>query len=514
MEMIKKLRIRFVAITMVIVTIMLIVIFGLVLGLTYRRIYSDSVKMIESVSGIPMGMNRNRRPERRDINTQPNVQLPFFRVEVDAQGNIVSTDGDFFDLTDEATLNSLVSEVLSSEERLGDIKDYSLRYFRAVAAPSRQNDKVPGMGNQDMNPELKAPSDSLSDDVTPEAGKPSDGSEKNQPFEPAPGEKSPAPDDSVKDGGNINPPEIPMNNITDKQSDSSVFESTVVGDENWDGKSNRIIVFTDISSEVATMRNLVRNCCFIGLLSFIVFLVIAMFFASWAVKPVEDAWIQQRQFISDASHELKTPLSVILTDAEMLKSRDFDEEKKKQFADNILTMSHQMRGLVESLLQLARVDNGAIQKAPDEIIDLSKLVSDEIMTFEVMFFEKGLMLTEDVQSGITIKGARQYIKQAIEILLDNAQKYSDPKGTVKVSLEKTGAHKCLLSVSDPGEQISEENLKNIFKRFYRIDEARAMNHSYGLGLSIAKNIVKDHKGRIWAESKNGINTFKIELPVA
>lgn len=514
MEMIRKLRIRFVAITMVIVTIMLIVIFGLVLGLTYRRIYSDSVKMIEGVSGIPMGMNRNRRPERRDVNSQPNVQLPFFRVEVDAQGNIVSTDGDFFDLTDEAVLNSLVSEVLSSEERLGDIKDYSLRYFRAVAAPSHQADKVPGIGIQDKNPEPAPPSDSLEDEKALGTGDPFEASDDNMPLEPVMDGKAPSANDPGMNDGNKNPPDVPVNNGVELQSEGSVFDTAQVGDENWDGKSNRVIVFADISSEVSTMRNLIRNCCFIGLLSFIVFLVIAMFFANWAVKPVEDAWIQQRQFVSDASHELKTPLSVILTDAEMLKSRDFDEEKKKQFADNILTMSLQMRGLVDSLLQLARVDNGAIEKAPEQLIDLSKLVSDEVMTFEVMFFEKGLMLTEDVQSGITVKGAPQYIKQAIEILLDNAQKYSDPKGTVKVSLEKTGAHKCLLSVSDPGEQISEENLKNIFKRFYRIDEARAMNHSYGLGLSIAKNIVKEHKGRIWAESKNGINTFKIELPLA
>ena len=260
------------------------------------------------------------------------------------------------------------------------------------------------------------------------------------------------------------------------------------------------------------MRNLIRNCMLIALLSFLVFLVIAIFFARWAVKPVEDAWIQQRQFVSDASHELKTPLTVILTDAEMLKSRNLDEAQKKQFAENIYTMSHQMRGLVDSLLQLARVDNGAIQKQPHEIIDLSKMISDEILTFEVLFFEKGLMLTENVQEGISIKGSRQHIKQAIEILLDNAQKYSDPKGTVTVSLEKSGSHKCLISVADPGEQISEEDLKNIFKRFYRIDEARAMNHSYGLGLSIAQNIVTEHKGRIWAESKDGINTFKIELP--
>ena len=489
MEMIKKLRVRFVVITMVIVTIMLFVIFGLVLGLTHRRIFTDSVKMIEGVSSIPMGKNKNRRPERRGVNENTDVQLPFFRVEVDTDGNIVDTDGDFYDLTDEETINSLVSEVLSRKERLGDLSDYNLRYFRAVPSQLRKDTKLSGGDPPGPEPDKQT---GINPDTEPGVSDSADAEKVKAGPEP----EAPGNAEAIPEGGNGEP------------------DPSEIMDENWDGKSNRIIVFADVSSEVATMKNLIRNCFFIGLLSFIVFLVIAMFFARWAVKPVEDAWIRQRQFISDASHELKTPLSVILTDAEMLKSKDFDELKKKQFADNILTMSHQMRGLVESLLQLARVDNGAIQKAPEQIIDLSRTVSNEIMTFEVMFFEKGLMLTEDIEKGISIKGAPQYIKQVIEILLDNARKYSLPNGNVVVSLKKSGAHKCLLSVADPGEQISDEDLKNIFKRFYRIDEARAMNHSYGLGLAIAENIVKEHKGRIWAESGNGINTFKVELPLA
>ena len=477
MEMIRKLRYRFVAITMTIVTLMLVVIFALVLSLTHRRIYSDSVKMLQGLAGFPLGMNQNRRPERRDRGQAMDVQLPFFRVEVDADGNIVAKDGDYFDLTDDESLSELVSTVLSKEERVGDISDYTLRYYRSLANTHELN-KNPNIGMQ----------------------------------EPAPDE-SPEVDENGKAIGNTEEKKgedvPPVSETEDK-----AFEPDDVKAENWDGKSNRVIVFADISSEVATMNNLIRNCVLIGLLSFLVFLVIAIYFARWAVKPVEDAWIQQRQFVSDASHELKTPLTVILTDAEMLKSRDFDDSKKKQFADNIYTMSMQMRGLVESLLQLARVDNGAIQKSPMQMVDLSQLAANEILTFEVLFFEKGLILEDKVQEGITVRGSEQHLKQVIEILLDNAQKYSDPHGTVTVSLEKTGAHKCILSVADPGEAISEENLKNIFKRFYRIDEARAMNHSYGLGLSIAENIVENHKGRIWAESKDGINTFKVELALA
>ena len=402
---------------MVIVCTMLIIIFGLVVHRTHSRIREDGLRMMENAAYAPMGTLSDRNPKRKDENKTMNILLPFFRVLIDADGKIVDMDGDYYDLTQEgseAVLEELVSAVTASEEKVGDLRDYNLRYYRS-------------------------------------------------------------------------------------------------GARKWDGQ---IIIFMDISSEIATMQNLYRTCVIIGLGSFASFLVISIFFARWAVRPVEEAWAQQRQFVSDASHELKTPLTVILTDAEMLKSPRFDEAHKAQFVENILTMSNQMRGLVESLLQLARVDSGAIQKMPLQTIDLSGLVSDELLTFDALFFEKGLTLAEDITDGITIHGSPQHLKQVVEILLDNAQKYASPQGTVQVTLQKSGAHHCLLSVSDPGDPIRPEDLKKIFQRFYRIDEARAMNHSYGLGLSIAENIVKNHKGRIWAESAEGINTFRVELPMA
>ena len=425
MEMIQKLRVRFVSIMMVIVCTMLIIIFGLVAHMTHARIREDGFRMMESVANAPMGTRSDRNPKRKDENKEMNIQLPFFRVQLDAEGKIVDTDGDYYDLTkegSEAVLEELVSAATASEEKVGDLHDYNLRYYRS----------------------------------------------------------------SVKKWFDREAPDA----------------------------EGQIIVFADISSEIAAMHNLYRTCVIIGLGSFASFLVISIFFARWAVRPVEEAWAQQRQFVSDASHELKTPLTVILTDAEMLKSPRFDEAHKAQFVDNILTMSNQMRGLVESLLQLARVDNGAIQKMSLQHIDLSGLVSDELLTFDALFFEKGLTLAEDIADGITVHGSAQHLKQVVEILLDNAQKYAAPHGTVQVTLQKSGAHHCLLSVADPGDAISPEDLKKIFQRFYRIDEARAMNHSYGLGLSIAENIVKNHKGRIWAESAGGINAFRVELPMA
>lgn len=273
------------------------------------------------------------------------------------------------------------------------------------------------------------------------------------------------------------------------------------------------MVFVDISSEIATMENLVKTCVFIGIISFSVFLGLSFWLARWAVKPVETAWNQQRQFVADASHELKTPLTVIMTNAELLQSPEYTDADRRRFSDSILTMSHQMRGLVESLLQLARADSGQT-KAEVAELDYSKLVEDALLPFEPVYFEQGLMLESRIEPGIRLVGAESHLRQVVEILLDNGQKYSSPGGTVWVELSRQGRGQCMLRVSSPGAAMSAKECRDIFKRFYRADRARSMNHSYGLGLAIAQRIVTDHRGKIWAESKEEINTFFVTLPLA
>lgn len=276
-------------------------------------------------------------------------------------------------------------------------------------------------------------------------------------------------------------------------------------------QSGQRFVFADMSSERTALRNLTENCILIGIAAMAVFLGLSILLARWAVKPVEKAWQQQRQFVADASHELKTPLTVILTNAEMLQSPDTTPEARGQFAGSILTMSHQMRGLVEGLLDLARVDNGAV-KTNFTTLNLSELVEEEALPFEPLYFEKGLTLSTAVEKGIQIKGSLSHLRQVLGILLDNAMKYSSPEGEVWVRLVRHGSH-CLLSVASPGAEISPEDLQNIFKRFYRVDKARSRDGSYGLGLSIAQSIVTAHKGKIWAQSEGGINTFFVQLPM-
>lgn len=399
--MIKRLRWKFVCINMMIVTVMLLVIFGMVLHFTQESLENQSLSVMESV--IELGRHQPGRPGEDTHKTQ----LPFFVVTVDPDGEMTASSGGYYDLSDEEAVLNIIQDAQKTGKETGILKAYNLRFQK---------------------------------------------------------------------------------------------QSTPLG---------QMLVFVDISSEIATMKGLVKSSVKICIVSFFLFFGISVLLARWAIQPVETAWNQQRQFVADASHELKTPLTVIMTNAELLQSGNYSEEERGRFTDSILTMSHQMRGLVESLLELARVDNGAAKMVFSEV-DLSEQVSDGLLPFEPVYFEKSLLLESEIQEGIRVKGSQAHLRQVLDILLDNASKYSAPNGTVQVKLQRQGNH-CLLSVANPGDAISREDLKNIFKRFYRIDKARAMNHSYGLGLSIADSIVKEHGGRIWAESDGGINTFYVQL---
>ena len=199
-----------------------------------------------------------------------------------------------------------------------------------------------------------------------------------------------------------------------------------------------------------------------------------------------------------------------MTNAELLQDAE-KPEARAQFTENIVVMAREMRGLIEGMLELARADSGARREA-DAAVDFSRLVGRALLPFEPIFFEKGLSLSGEIGKGIVMRGSEAELIHLLEILLDNAQKYSAPGGAVWVRLAKNGPGHCLLAVSSPGEPLSPEARRNVFKRFYRVDEARSRDGSYGLGLSIAEAVVKRHRGRIWADSGEGRNTFLVQLP--
>lgn len=277
------------------------------------------------------------------------------------------------------------------------------------------------------------------------------------------------------------------------------------------------ISFADLSYEWNNLRVLFINCLLVFFLATVLFLLLSLYLSRQALKPVEAAWQQQNQFIADASHELKTPLTVILANLQILSShKESTIESEKKWLDNTKEEAARMKQLVEELLFLARSDAGAFQSSQDvkASFDFSDMVLNSVLLFESVAFENKISLSNDICPDIAVEGNETQLKQVVNILLDNACKYAGKGGSVFVALERN-SHGAVLSVKNTGEIIPAEEQKRIFERFYRTDKSRVRKvGGYGLGLAIAKTIVDQHKGKITVSSGLETNTvFRLTLPV-
>ncbi|PXV96062.1 phospho-acceptor domain-containing protein [Lachnotalea glycerini] len=276
------------------------------------------------------------------------------------------------------------------------------------------------------------------------------------------------------------------------------------------------IIFYDLSDDISSMFHLVKNCLIVGIGSFLAFLLISVFLANWALKPVEKSWESQRQFIADASHELKTPLTVILANADILSAHKKDTiENQYKWIDYIKAEASHMSSLVNDLLFLAKSDAARENIVLTEV-NLSDIMWNCYLPFESLAFEQEKNLDAEIASDILIQGDSGKLKQLIMILLDNACKYTEKNGSIKVKLyTKPEKEKIYLTVNNTGEPISQEHLSHLFERFYRAEESRAREKGgYGLGLSIAKTIVDMHRGKISVTStKEEGTTFKVSFHI-
>nr|WP_058300994.1 HAMP domain-containing sensor histidine kinase [Gorillibacterium timonense] len=271
-------------------------------------------------------------------------------------------------------------------------------------------------------------------------------------------------------------------------------------------------VFLDVSAQQAILTKLIYTFSAVGLAMLLVIYGISRFFANRSIAPIREAFEKQKQFIADASHELKTPLAIISTNADVLLANENEPIRQQaKWLHYIKSETERMSRLTNDLLYLTELDDSrtAMIFSP---FDLSESVESIILTMEAVIFEKHLSLTYDIEPNLMVNGSNEQIKQVILILLDNAIKYTNPNGTVTVSLKKQ-SHGVLLSVSNTGEGIAPEHLARIFDRFYRTDASRTRKQGgYGLGLAIAKSIVEQHKGRIYAKSVVGESTtFSVQL---
>lgn len=259
------------------------------------------------------------------------------------------------------------------------------------------------------------------------------------------------------------------------------------------------IAFVDMSMETTMLHRLMRSYFLIVLAALILLLGVSILLSRWATAPVEKAWRQQRQFLSDASHELKTPLTVILSNAELLEAAPMDQ-RPARWRDNILSEAKQMKVLVEQMLTLARADNNPTPSASAmEAVSLSDLATDCALAFEPVAFEAGKPLEYEIGAGSDRHRGPDKLRRLISILLDNAIKYGADGGTIRLKLQKSDRHAQLV-VSNPGEPIPQDKLPHLFERFYRADDSRGEKSGFGLGLSIAATVAQEHKASLRAES--------------
>ena len=224
----------------------------------------------------------------------------------------------------------------------------------------------------------------------------------------------------------------------------------------------------------------------------------------WLTKPAIEAFSKQKQFVVDASHELKTPLAIITASAESLEL----EPTEKKWLDNIKSESERMNKLVTDLLDLAKSENMEI-KEKYNINNLSKIIEKTSLTFESLIYENKLEIEDNIDKDIMFSCNPDKIRELLGILLDNAIKHSTKNSKITVNLYKD-KNNIILEVKNKGKEITKEDQEKIFDRFYRVDESRnRSDNRYGLGLSIAKNIVTSHNGKIFVNCKNGYTTFKV-----
>lgn len=406
--MIKQLRLKFVAICMALVTVVLVVVFSL-LYVSFRQNIDDLSRQVlhqaaQAPSRTPGG---GHAPEIGITLGGDQVQLPYFTVDIWGGVAYVS-GGTYTDLEDTDTLERILADCLAREADEGEISSYQLRYLRQDKGPFQR------------------------------------------------------------------------------------------------------IAFVDMSMGQAILQEMMEPFVIIAVLALLLLCGAAALLSRWVTRPVERAWEQQKQFLSDASHELKTPLTIILSNAELLESAELSA-RPSRWVDNIRSEAGRMRALVEEMLTLARGDSMA-RALPLEEVSLSDVAYDCALAFEPVAFEAGMDLFYEITDETLVQGDPEGLRRILSVLLDNAIKYGAAGGTVRLSLQKTDRH-ARLEVSNPGEPIPPEQLPHLFERFYRADASRGEKSGFGLGLPIAAAIAKEHHGEIRAESDAVSTRFIFTIPL-
>jgi len=272
------------------------------------------------------------------------------------------------------------------------------------------------------------------------------------------------------------------------------------------------IVFMDTALVHQYMQILMINCALIYVCVWGILFLSAYLLARMLSRPVEQAWREQQRFVSDASHELKTPLTVILANAEMLSDHpEASQPQRQEWTESIIADARHMKALVADLLDLAKTGNPT-QKESFRDVDFSSAATQAALVYEPLFYEAGLFLEHEIDPGFMVHGDEWQLQQLVRLLLDNAVKYATVGTTVWLGVHRLSRSLLQLRISNASAPIPEAAMESLFERFYRYNDGQTRKTGTGLGLPIAKNIAEYHQGTIKAACNDGQFSITVRLP--
>ena len=295
------------------------------------------------------------------------------------------------------------------------------------------------------------------------------------------------------------------NKILSKRMNSEIkINSLYLSDTSYNFESGEYLVIVDASN----IRNrlvslLLISILMLGLFEILVYSV-SKKITKWITEPVEETFNKQKDFIADASHELKTPLAVMIASIDCIEVN----KKNEKYINNMKSESDRMNNLITKLLDLSKSESGT-NKESYTINNLTKIVEKRALVFESLAYENNVSIDTQIEKDIMLKCSKTEIDEVVSILIDNAIKHSYKNSVIKVNLYKD-KNNIILDIINNGKDIPTDECDKIFERFYRSDKSRNREtNRYGLGLAIAKNIVNNHEGQIKAFSKDNFTTFRV-----
>ena len=386
--MIRKLRVKLVCILMALLTVMLGVTFGLVLHFTQQSLEAESLRTLEALA--------NNWQTASSPGLDDGTRVPYFALEINARGDIITTRGGYFDLSDREKLQKLIDIAVNSEDDIGEVPDYGLRFYRVVTRTS------------------------------------------------------------------------------------------------WR------VVFADTSAETTTLHSLIRTLAIASAAALAVFFVMSLLLARWLVRPVARAWDQQRQFVADASHELKTPVTILkgqltgmLDEVGVYRDRD-------RYLARSLQVTSRMEALVGEILTISRMESGTGLRK--EEVDLSRLVEEQLEQDRELLDQREMDLSLSLAPGLVLRGDPSLLGRAVDNLLSNAALYSPAGARIRVRTLRLDGRPTLV-VENTGVQIGAEALPRLFEPFYREEQSRnRRTGGSGLGLYLVKMILDRHGARCEIEN--------------